>query len=156
MSDDSAQDRCAQGPQQQANQNSTHNSTASVTKSAEFKTSVDDRTGNGVDVKHRSCCGDKLKDQAPVCDSFETPQQEPLRAAYRPNWWGITVGLFVVAYSFITFNRTLFSLAYVFGIFLIVVALLPASVSPAKIRCRNCGELFQEKLGRCPHCSPPP
>jgi predicted Zn-ribbon and HTH transcriptional regulator len=25
-----------------------------------------------------------------------------------------------------------------------------------KIRCRNCGTLFEEKLNRCPHCGAPP
>lgn len=25
-----------------------------------------------------------------------------------------------------------------------------------KVRCRNCGTLFEEKLNRCPHCGAPP
>jgi hypothetical protein len=25
-----------------------------------------------------------------------------------------------------------------------------------KIRCRNCGTLFEEKVNRCPHCGAPP
>ena len=86
-----------------------------------------------------------------VSESFD--QVELLRTPYRPSWWGITIGLVIVIGSLATLRGIMFVLSYAFGASIIVLALLPASVSPAKIRCGNCGLIFEEKLGQCPHCS---
>lgn len=138
----------------QETKQATGNSTSTAAEPG-IKTSVDGEATIEDDSKDSISCGEPLEDEALVCDSCRVPQQEPLKAHYRPSWWGITVALFIVASSFIMFKGILFSLAYVFGVSLIVLASLPASVSPAKIRCENCGELYKEKLGQCPHCGPP-
>ena len=152
MSDDSVQEHCKRDAQRQNNQCITCDSNLYLPEFAESKNSIDDRITNEDLMKHCSSCRDRLEEQAFVCDSCGT-QQELLKVRYRPKWWGISVGLFISVFSFIALNGILFSLAYVFGVSLIVLALLPASVSPVKIRCRNCGELFQEKLGQCPRCN---
>jgi Zn finger protein HypA/HybF involved in hydrogenase expression len=152
VSDDSVQEHCKRDAQQQNNQSTTCDSNPSLPEFAEFKASIDDRITSGDLGKHCSSCGDRLEEQAFVCDSCGI-QQEISKVHYRPKWWGISVGLFIAISSFFTLNGITFTLAYVFGVSIIVLALLPASVSPAKIRCRNCGELFQEKLGQCPRCN---
>ena len=152
VSDDGVQEPCKPDAQQQNNQCTTCDSNPSLPEFAESKGLIDDRIPNEDLMKQCSSCGDRLEEQTFVCNSCET-QQELLKAHYRPTWWGISVGLFIAVFSFITLNGILFSLGYVFGVSLIVLALLPSSVSPAKIRCRNCGRLFQEKLGECPHCN---
>ncbi|HMK83420.1 MAG TPA: hypothetical protein VK503_06860 [Candidatus Bathyarchaeia archaeon] len=148
-------DRSVQEPPKQDAQD-IRCTTCDSNSSLEFSKSEDpivDSIPNENLVKNCSACGDQLEEeQAVVCNSCGT-QQETFKIHYRPNWYGISLGLFIASFSLITLNGILFNLAYVFGVSLIVLALLPASVSPAKIRCRNCGQLFREKLGQCPHCT---
>ena len=127
-------------------QNPTHNSQALDYESS-LGSTVKGSTTYSVDTK-----ADK-DDQQENIASEPSDQVERLRLSYRPSLWGITIGLLIVIGSLLTLRGIMFVLSYAFGASVIVLALLPASVSPAKIRCGNCGLIFQEKLGQCPHCS---
>ena len=127
------------------------NKSPPVSTPAESNTNTKESTTDRVDMKP-SGNGDREEENR-VSESCET-LEKPLKPRYRPSWWGITIGLFIVISSLTALKGILFTLSYVFGATLILLALLPPSVSPAKIRCGNCGQLYKEKLGRCPHCNP--
>lgn len=112
------------------------------------------RPNDGEILKCCNSCEELLEKDELVCDSCGASQELKLR--YKPRWWGIIVGLFILISSYVILKGVLSTLAYTFAITIIVLALLPASVSPALVRCKNCRELFQEKLGLCPRCKQQP